>query len=38
MAGTTGTHALGAQVKPQYPKPKKRKARPWSSQNKPRKK
>jgi len=24
MAGTTGTKALGAQVKPQYPKPKKK--------------
>jgi hypothetical protein len=37
MAGTTGSKALGVQVKPQYPK-SKRKARPWSSQNKQRKK
>jgi len=35
MAGTTGTSAMAAQVKPSYPKPKaKRKPRPWSSQNK----
>jgi hypothetical protein len=33
MAGTTGSKAMSAQVKPLYPKPK-RKARPWSSQNK----
>jgi len=34
MNGTTGTQAVSAQVKPSYPKKKRKLQNPWTSQNK----